>query len=64
MITKTNTFKTMIPASTELRDEIAISVLPALLVGHSSNIWEVSRKAYEIADAMLEVREERDTVTS
>ena len=64
MLKQTSVYKTMIPASTELRDEIAIATLPALIGSYYHNKWEMVRKAYEIADAMIEVREEGQKVTS
>lgn len=61
MIANTKVYKTMIPASSELRDEMAMAALPALVGSHGYNVWEMARKAYQIADAMLAVREEQIT---
>ena len=61
MIADSKVFKTMIPASSELRDDIAMAALPALVGSHGHNVWEMARKAYQRADAMLTVREEHIT---
>lgn len=43
----------------DLRDYLAAKAIPALITGGMhSNVWELSRDAYKIADAMMEVREE------
>ena len=42
-----------------LRDNFAAQAIPALLA-NEPNPWVVARRAYEIADAMLEVRDDRN----
>ena len=43
----------------DLRDYLAAKAISALITGGMhSNVWELSRDAYKIADAMIKVREE------
>jgi hypothetical protein len=43
----------------DLRDYFAAKAIPALITGGMhTNVWELSRDAYKIADAMMEVRKE------
>jgi len=40
----------------DIEDYIAIKAMQAL-IPHYGNVWEMSRKAYEIANAMLETKD-------
>jgi hypothetical protein len=43
----------------ELRDYLAAQAIPALIQdGMHTNVWELARDAYKIADAMIEIRKE------
>lgn len=47
----------MFPTELELRDQFAIHAMNALLArDYSPNMWVTAASAYQIADAMLEVR--------
>jgi hypothetical protein len=53
----------MINMGMDLRDYFASKVMQAILTGSAWNItnpYEVSRKAYEYADVMMEVRKNAD----
>lgn len=47
----------------ELRDYFATAALQGLLAaspdGRHSNIWDLARDSYKLADAMLEIRAEK-----
>ena len=44
----------------DLRDYFAAKAIPALIQdGMHTNVWDLSRDAYKIADAMMEIRKEK-----
>jgi hypothetical protein len=47
---------------TDLRDMFAAFALQGLLAGDDPdpNVWQLSRRAYQYADAMVQVREETE----
>ncbi len=51
-----------IPIELTSRDLFAVFAMQAILSGHEghhTNRWELARDAYRVADAMLEMREEK-----
>lgn len=46
----------------DLRDMFAAFALQGMLAGDDPdpNVWQLSRRAYQLADAMIQVREETD----
>jgi hypothetical protein len=44
----------------DLRDMFAAFAMQGMLAGNDPdpNVWQLSRRAYEVADAMVQVREE------